>query len=146
LLKHIKKISINLYKFCRNYVKGEYQKLSKIIFALGFVILILVINNLSIFHLSIHIEVNIGVPIVILVIGYLPLLNPKRKSCKENLTRQLDLLEMLLLAFFIALDSRALLDLFPGDTRNQITVLAAGILLMLILIIKVMRYRDTERR
>jgi hypothetical protein len=34
------------------------------------------------------------------------------------MTRLLDLSEMVLLAFFVVMDSFTLLERFPGDTRN----------------------------
>ena len=62
------------------------------------------------------------------------------------MTRLLDLSEMVLVAFFVVLNSVILLKRFPGDTRNQIIVLVAGILLAFILLIKMIRYKDTSRR
>jgi len=60
------------------------------------------------------------------------------------LERQLYLLEKLLLAFFIALNIRPLLDLFPKNNQYQITVMLTSIMLMLILLYKVITYRDKE--
>jgi len=62
------------------------------------------------------------------------------------MTRFLDISEMVLLAFFVIMDSIALLALFPEDTKNQLIVLVAGILLTIILITKIIRYRGTNRR
>jgi uncharacterized protein YhhL (DUF1145 family) len=62
------------------------------------------------------------------------------------MTRFLDLTEMVLLGFFVVLNSVTLLERFPGDTRNQIIILVAGILLAFILLIKMVRYKDTGRR
>jgi hypothetical protein len=143
----IKKFASALFRFGQRYFKGECLRINKIMVVLGLAILILVLNDLPVFNVSLHLEVNIAVPILILIIGYLPLLNPKRKkkrSWKEFVAIQLDLLEIILLAFFVVMDSVALMSLFPDNYRQQNIIFFAGFLLLIILVVKMIRYQSKE--
>lgn len=52
------------------------------------------------------------------------------------MARLLDYLELILLSFFVLMDSVALILLIPGKTWSQITVLLTAILLTVVLLIK----------
>lgn len=117
------------------------------IVAFGLALLIFALNDLTVFNRVIHINVNISVPILVLLIGYLPFiyrLRKKKRSWKEITSRQIDLLEIVLLAFFVIMDSIALMALFPDNYRQQNIIFYSGLLLVLILAIKMVRYQHKE--